>query len=488
MEHDPHYSLGSRAYRAMVDNGFSPDLSPEVIGQVHQIELATQVSGGHPSMQDLRSLLWSSIDNDDSRDLDQLEVAEALPNGRIRLMVGIADVDAVVSQNTPIDRHASDNTISVYTGVRTFPMLPEALSHDSTSLIQGTDRAAIVTDMEIDRDGTVQSSKIFPALVHNHARLTYDEVGPWLEGRANAPVGVANTTGMEAQLRLQAQAAERLYSQRVQNGALEFDTVEARPIVTDGQVVDLAVPPKNLARRMIENFMIAANTTMASLLESRGVPSIQRVVRSPQRWPRIVELAVRLGESLPPDPDPRALSTFLAKRKQADPIHFPDLSLSIVKLMGPGEYTVVKSVFEHAGHFGLAVYSYTHSTAPNRRFADVVVQRLLKALNQGVNPPYSEEDLNAIAAHCTERENAARKVERLMRKVVAAALMSDRIGQSFSAIVTGASEKGTYVRLLAPPVEGRVVHGEDGLDVGDRVHVRLIDTDPNRGFIDFACG
>lgn len=482
MDHDAHFSLPARAHLAMVEEGFAPDLTSDAEAQLKHLESQPENT---PSRRDLRNLLWSSIDNEESRDLDQVEVAEALPEGRVRLLVGIADVDAFVSQGSPIDQHAQENTCSVYTGVRTFPMLPEELSTDRTSLLEGQDRAAIVTEMVINSDGEVETADIYPALLHNRARLTYDEVGAWLEGQGEMPADIAKTPGMEGQIRLQQETAERLHARRLSQGALEFESVEAYPVVSDGRVVDLKVPPKNLARRIIENFMIAANTTMANYLETRHVPAIQRVVRSPQRWPRIVELAARWGVVLPPEPDPRALADFLEVRRKADPLRFPELSLSVVKLMGPGEYTVVTSPEEHAGHFGLAVYSYTHSTAPNRRYADLIVQRLLKSVVRQTTPPYSAGELTQMASHCTERENAARKVERLMRKVIAADLLSHRIGQTFDAIVTGVSSKGTFVRLIAPPVEGRVMRGEHGLDVGDRLRVRLIHTDPDRGFIDF---
>lgn len=482
-----HFDLRARAHQAMLDNGFEPDFLSPALQQVDAIEKDRRPIVVPEGLRDLRSLLWSSIDNDDSRDLDQIEVAEALPNGNIRVMVGVADVDFRVAKGSPIDRHADHNRTSVYTGVETFPMLPEALSTDLTSLGQDVDREAIVILMEIDGQGEVHTSEIFRALTRNYAKLAYDAVGDWLEGKGPLPPAAAAVPGMDAQLRLQSEAANRVREQRQRQGALDFETIEAQPVMQDGQVVDLSVPRKNQARAIIENLMVSANTTIARYLETRGVPAIQRVVRSPERWPRIVDLAARLGEHLPATADPVALSQFLIRRKAADPIHFPDLSLSVVKLLGPGEYEVVRSPLEHTGHFGLAVTSYTHSTAPNRRFADIVIQRLIKAVLSHAPSPYTVEELETIAAGCTERENAARKVERLMRKVAAAVLLSHRIGQVFHSIVTGASPKGTYVRLLSPPVEGRVIRGECNLDVGDHARVRLVGTDPERGFIDFEC-
>jgi VacB/RNase II family 3'-5' exoribonuclease len=479
------FNLSARAHQAMIDAGFVPDFPPEAMRQLQAIE-AKPPPATSPEIRDLRSLLWSSIDNTESRDLDQVEYAERLANGDIRVLVGIADVDAFVPHDSPIDRHAGENTTSVYLGVAIYPMLPEQLSTDTTSLLDNEDRLALVIEMVVDSQGNLTSSGVSQALLRNDAKLSYEGIGAWLENGGTPPAEVARIAGLEAQLRLQDEAAERLHAHRESQGALDFETIEAQPVMQDGHVVGLKVTPKNRARYLIENFMIAANTAMATYLETSGVPSIQRVVRSPERWDRIVALAAQMGEHLPSQPDSRALSGFLARRKAADPAHFPDLSLSIVKLLGPGEYTVVRSPLEHAGHFGLAVHNYTHSTAPNRRYADLVTQRLLKAIIRQAAPPYSEEALTQIAQRCTEREDAARKVERLMRKVAAAVLLSNRIGEVFDAIVTGASEKGTYARVISPPVEGRIVQGEHGLDVGDRVRVRLIRTEPWQGFIDFA--
>lgn len=481
------FDLHERSNRAMLDSGFEPRFSVEAVNQADAEMRADRNPAPNKDLRDLRHLLWSSIDNRESLDLDQIEVAERLESGSIRVMVGVADVDSHVPINSPIDAHALHNKCSVYTGVEIYPMLPEPLSTDLTSLKQDAERAAIVISMDVDEHGDVVTSDIFRALTYNHAKLSYDSVGDWLEGEGPMPPAVAAVAGMEKQVRLQADASNRIRNQRIRAGSLDFETIEAQPVMQDGNVVDLHVPRKNQARAIIENFMIAANSTMANYLESRGIPSIQRVVRSPERWPRIVELASRLHEHLPPEADPVALSQFLVRRRIADPVHFPDLSLSTVKLLGPGEYEVVSAPGDHAGHFGLAVHSYTHSTAPNRRFADMVIQRLIKSVLAGGKPPYTPDELDTISRGCTERENRARKVERLMRKVAAALMMHARIGHEFDGIVTGASPKGTYVRLMSPPVEGRVTHNECDLDVGDRVRVKLLNTDPERGFIDFAC-
>ncbi len=473
------------AHQAMVENGFEPDMPQAVVDELHSLQTKPQPTDS--ATQDLRTLLWSSIDDRKSRDLDQVEYAEQLAGGDIRVLVGIANVDALVKKGSAIDQHAAANGTSVYAGFRTFPMLPEELSTDKTSLIGGADRTSLVNEMILAADGTVKSSRVFPALLHNFAKLSYEAVGAWLDNRVPIPPEVAQVPGMEAQIRLQFEAAQRLRALRREHGALELDTIQAAPVLDNaGTVTDLSVTERNSARDLIENFMIAANVAMAQFLEAQGVLSIRRVVRTPEHWPRIVEIANSLSEKLPDQPDSRALADFLARRKTADPDHFPDLSLSIVKLLGPGEYMVQKPGAASEGHFGLAVHDYTHSTAPNRRYADLITQRLVKALLAKAAAPYSESELTAIAAHCTAREDAARKVERKMRKVAAAVLMQNRIGEEFDAIVTGASPKGIFARTLRPPVDGRVMRGEQGLGIGDRIKVRLLSAEPERGFIDFG--
>ncbi|HYV25302.1 MAG TPA: RNB domain-containing ribonuclease [Pyrinomonadaceae bacterium] len=481
--------LSAIAQQAMIDAGFVPDLPDTVLAELKSLAANPPKAASDSGTRDMRTLLWSSIDDRKSRDLDQVEYAERLPSGDICVRVGIADVDALVEKGSAIDSHAAENSTSVYTGVRTFPMLPEQLSTDMTSLVGGADRSSIVTEVIIAPDGTVKSTDVYPALLHNYAKLSYEAVGAWLDNTGRMPPEIAGVPKMDAQIRLQFEAAEHLRELRKEHGALELETIEASPVInTLGQVTELSVVERNSARDLIENFMIAANVAMAQFLTAQGALSLRRVVRTPEHWDRIVEIARELGEKLPPRPDSRALADFLARRKAADPQHFPDLSLSVIKLMGPGEYTVEKpgTSGDQSIHFGLAVHDYTHSTAPNRRFADLVSQRLVKAVLRKETGPYTEAELTAIAAHCTEREDAARKVERKMRKVGAAVLMQHRVGEVFDAIVTGASSKGTYARLIKPPVDGRIMRGEQGLRVGEKISVKLLDADPQRGFIDFG--
>jgi len=468
----------------MVDAGFQPDFPPDVLRVVQEIQglaPATTTSG----VQDLRALLWSSIDNDTSRDLDQIEYVEKLSDGTNRLLVGIADVDSAVPKSAAPDRQAALETTSVYTGITTFPMLPVELSTDLTSLLDQKDRRAIVIELRVLESGEVTDHTVYPALVTNRAKLAYSSTGAWLEGKGPMPPGVSAVPGMEAQLRLQFELSVQLRNLRKQQGALAFGSVEATPVMANGEVKDLAVSAHNVAQDIIESFMVGANVAMAEYLSQKASLSIRRVVRTPRRWDRIQAIAAQFGLSLPATPDSRALSEFLERRKTADPLHFPDLSLAVIKLLGPGEYIVEPPGTEHEGHFGLAVHDYTHSTAPNRRFADLVTQRLLKSAALSAPGPYTEPELTQIAAHCTEREDAARKVERLMRKVIAASALSHRLGEPFDGVVTGASLKGTYVRLLTFPAEGRVVRAERGIDVGDRVRVKLVSVDVNKGFIDF---
>jgi exoribonuclease-2 len=482
MTHPP-IDLKGRAHRAVIEAGFHPDFPPEVGREIQALRQAQSTATG--DVQDLRSLLWSSIDNDQSRDLDQIEYVERLPDGTMRLLVGVAEVDALVPKASATDRQAGLEATSVYTGVATFPMLPPELSTDLTSLLDAQERLSLVVEMQVQDTGEVSDKTLYRAQVRNQAKLTYSATGAWLEGRGPLPPAVANVPGMEAQLRLQRETSERLRGLRKQHGALTFAAAEATPVVENDQITDLRLNHHNAAEDIIESFMVAANVAMAQLLRESGALSIRRVVREPRRWERIQEIAARLGAQLPAAPDSRALSEFLAAQQTADPVHFPDLSLCVVKLLGPGEYIVEAPGAEQQGHFGLAVHDYTHSTAPNRRYADLVTQRLLKGIVAHSPAPYSQTELSEIAAHCTEREDAARKVERLMRKVVAASVLSARLDETFEGVVTGASPKGTYVRLVKFPAEGRVVRGAQGIDVGDRVRVRLVSVDVNQGFIDF---
>jgi VacB/RNase II family 3'-5' exoribonuclease len=477
------FDLKARARQAMLDAGFHPDFPAAVSREIQALrQSAPKIDA---TVRDLRSLLWSSIDNDSSRDLDQVEYAEKLPDGTTRLLVGIADVDASVRKGSATDQYAAAEATSVYTGVATFPMLPEELSTDLTSLRDAQDRVSLVIELHVLDSGEVKDHDIYPAWLHNRAKLAYNSTGTWLEGNGPIPPAIAAVPGMEAQLRLQLATSQRLRNLRKQQGALAFGSIEAVPVVQNGEVKDLAINRHTVAEDIIESFMVAANVAMAKYLREKASLAIRRVVRTPKRWEGIQIIAAKFGVKLPATPDPRALSDFLDQRQAADPAHFPDLSLSIVKLLGPGEYIVESTGAEHEGHFGLAVQDYTHSTAPNRRYADLVTQRLLKATSAGAPGPYSESELTAIAAHCTEREDAARKVERLMRKVAAACMLNRRIGEVFDGVVTGASPKGTYVRLLKTPAEGRVIRGAQGLDVGDTVRVKLISVEVAKGFIDF---
>jgi exoribonuclease II len=465
----------------MIELGLDPEYPPAALAELDAIHAAAPADA---SIRDLRDRLWCSIDNDDSRDLDQLTVAEKSGDG-VTILIAVADVDALVRRDSAVDGHARHNTTSVYTAGGIFAMLPEKLSTDLTSLNENADRLAVVVEMSMGRDGAAGDGRVYRALVRNHAKLAYNGVAAWLEGASPAPAKVAATPGLDEQLRTQDRVAQQLRELRHEHGALSLQTIEARPVFADGQIEDLRAEEKNRARELIEDVMIAANGTVARFLASRGLPSFRRVLRSPERWDRIVELAHGLGEDLPATPDGRALEAFLNRRRAADPERFPDLSLSIVKLMGRGEYTVERPG-QTEGHFGLAVGDYTHSTAPNRRFPDLITQRLVKAALASGPSPYEAGELVALARHCTEQEHNAEKVERRVRKSAAALLLLHRIGERFHGLVTGASSKGTWVRIPAPPIEGRVVRGFRGLDVGDRVTVELLEVDVDRGYIDFA--
>jgi exoribonuclease-2 len=436
--------------------------------------------------KDLRQLLWASIDNDDSRDLDQLTVAEALPDNKVKILVAVADVDALVKKNSAIDEHAHQNTTSIYTAGKTFPMLPERLSTDLTSLNYQEDRPAIIIEMIISEMGGILSSDIYPAEVRNHAKLAYNSVAAWLDGKAAAPdKALVVDPPLQENLRIQDKAAQKLRSQRHLRGALELQTLEARPVFAGDEIQDLQAEETNRAKEIIEDFMIAANDVTALFLQGKQVASLRRVVRVPKRWDRIVEVAAQHSFQLPAQPDSVALAHFLTAQKAADPFRFPDLSLVIIKLLGSGEYVVELPNETAPGHFGLAVKDYTHSTAPNRRFPDLITQRILKATLSGSAMPYSQAELVELAKHCTEKEDDANKVERLVSKSAAAMLLSSRIGDQFDAICTGAADKGTWVRIFHPPIEGRLLHGYEGVDVGNRLKVKLIHTDVDKGFIDF---
>jgi VacB/RNase II family 3'-5' exoribonuclease len=477
-------NLQAVARQVMQAEGFEPDFPPEVPKQLADISAHPPQLVPSDKVRDLRSLLWSSIDNDTSKDLDQIEVAERLPNGDIKVMIGIADVDSFVGTDSPIDQHAERETTSVYTGVAIFPMLPNELSTGASSLLPDVDRPAVVTEFAVNASGALSSSTVYRAIVRNKAQLTYNGVGAWLEGTAPAPPKVAASAELQAQLKLQDQVAQALKKLRYEHGALNLDTSEVLPLLVNEQVVDVVKTTKNRATDLIEDFMIAANGVVARLL--LNVSSLRRIVRTPAHWDGIVRLAAAQGEKLPATPDSKALNDFLLKRKAADPDHFADLSLAVIKLVGPGEYVLERPGDSPEGHFGLAVQDYTHSTAPNRRFPDVVTQRLIKASLDGKPGPYSDNDLAAIASNCTEKGDAARKVEREMSKRLAAMAMSHRVGETFDAMVTGTTPKGTFVRVFQPHMEGLLAQGAQGLHVGDKLRAKLVRTDVQRGFIDFA--
>jgi exoribonuclease-2 len=477
-------TLAQIADEAMVANGLEPNFPPEVLKQLEGIQPLARKE--LDQLKDLTGLLWCSIDNDDSRDLDQISASERLDGGKTRLYVGVADVDALVKNRTAIDTHAQKNTTSVYTGVKTFPMLPERLSTDLTSLSENEERAAMIIEMVVDQDGKVGDTSVYRARVKNKAKLTYNGVAAWLDNKGPLPAAAARVKGMDEQLKTQDEAAQRMRKRRYDHGALDFQSLQTRAVTQDGVVVDLKPEIQNRAGELIEDLMVAANGVTARFLTGKGCPTLRRVVKTPERWPRIVEVAKSLGTKLPEEPDSKALGVFLTGQKAKDPVHFPDLSLTIVKLMGRGEYVLDVPGQEPTGHFGLAVKDYNHSTAPNRRYPDLITMRLLKTALENQAPAYSLDELSMLAKHCTGQENASEKVERQMRKSASAAFLSPRIGQFFDAIITGASEKGTWVRVLQPPVEGYLAQGGHGLDVGDRVRVKLITVNVEKGFIDFA--
>jgi VacB/RNase II family 3'-5' exoribonuclease len=483
-----HHTVDLKAIagNAMMKYGFEPFFPNSVLREVAAINVKT-LPDNQEDTKDLRMHLWSSIDNYDSMDLDQMEFVNHGQNGEIEVKIAIADVDTYVQKHSQTDQHAAHNGTSVYTGIETFPMLPDKLSKGISSLLPGQDHMAIVIEYTVLPDGDVRRGDIYRALVSNKAKLIYEEVGDWLDGVEAIPPSVREVPGLEEQVRLQSEAARRLKNYRMEKGALDLETIEANAVVEMGFVKDLVVQKKNMARSIIEEFMVAANGTMVDYLGKAGIPMIQRVVRTPKYWEELVITAATYGETLPAEPDSKALSAFLNRQKEADPERFPDLSLTVVKLIGPGEYMTLEPGEPPYGHFGLAVTDYTHGTAPNRRYVDLIIQRLIKSVLDRVPSPYTLEELIDKSTWLTGREKGSKKVERFMRKAAAAVLLQDRIGKFFEAIVTGASEKGTYVRLITPPAEGRVMRGEHGLRVGQRVRVRLVKTDPYNGYIDFEC-
>jgi VacB/RNase II family 3'-5' exoribonuclease len=475
--------LRAIAVAAMRARGLEPEFPADAVAQAAALQSPPRSSEA-PS-RDLRALLWCSIDNDDSRDLDQLSVAEPLANGGVKILVAVADVDAAIHKGSPVDRHAAQNTTSVYTPAVIFPMLPEKLSTDLTSLNPDEDRLAVVVEFIASASGDVSQSNVYGAVVHNHAKLAYNAVGAWLTGQGPLPPAAAAVAGIDEQLKIQDRVAQALDRQRRERGALQFETIEVQPLFDGDTLRDVEAQVPNRAKALIENLMVASNGVVARFLDTGGFPSLRRVVRSPERWDRIRDLASTLDQRLPDAPDSKALGAFLARRRQAAPDLFPDLSHTVIRLLGSGEYVVDPPGADPPGHFGLAVRDYTHSTAPNRRYPDLITQRLLKAALAGHPPPYAITELESLAAHCTRQEDNANKVERQVRKSATAMVIASRVGERFDAIVTGASNKGTFVRVAAPPIEGKLVKGDSGFDVGDRLRVRLASVDVDRGFIDF---
>ena len=471
------------ATRAMLERGLLPDFSGEAIAELDKINAPAKMSD--EKTRDLRGLLWASIDNDDSRDLDQLTVTEEMPGDKVKILVAVADVDALVKKGSAIDKHARHNTTSVYTAAKIFPMLPEKLSTNLTSLNVNEDRLSIVVEMVIGIDGSLQDSNVYRASVRNHAQLAYNSVAAWLDGKETLPPAIAAVNGLAENLRVQDRVAQNMKNFRHVHGALSLETIEARPIFEGESIRDLQGEDKNRAMDIIEEFMIAANGVTARYLSTRKFPSIRRVVRTPRRWERIVEIAAEHGFKLPGNPDSKALEKFLTKEKAKDPIRFPDLSLVVIKLLGRGEYIAELPEDIAPGHFGLALKDYTHSTAPNRRYTDLITQRLLKAAIDAGPSPYRKDELDDLATHCTNQEDATTKVERQVGKSAAALLLESRIGEQFDAMVTGSAPKGTWVRLLSMPIEGMLKAGFEGVDVGDRIRVQLVSTDVEQGFIDF---
>ena len=473
------------AHAVMTQYGFDFIIAKPVIDEINALDPGKLLDNAQGAVKDLRGLLWSSIDNSESLDLDQVEYCERGISDEIIVKVAIADVDLFVPKESQTDIYAARNGTSVYTGVDVFPLLPARLSTNLTSLLPDADHDVLVIEFSVFPDGTVVSGSVYRALIRNKAKLVYEEIGDWIESKTGIPESVERVPGLKEQLELQDEAAERLRKFRIEQGALEFDTVEPKPVIREEKVVTLLVQEKNRASFIVENFMIAANVTMSQFLRKAGIPMIQRVVRVPKNWPGIMEVAATFHETLPLNPDAKALAQFLNKRRISDSETFPDLSLTIVKLLGPGEYVMLEPQADSLGHFGLAVMDYTHGTAPNRRYVDIIIQRLLKAVLNKRPCPYDKNELINCATRCTDRDQAAKKVERFMRKAAAAVLLSDQIGKSFDGIITGVSDKGTYVRIVMPPAEGRVMRGEKGLVVGQKVRVRLIGMNPYKGQIDF---
>ncbi len=469
-------TLEEIAHQAMVERNFIPDFSKKILNELEGLQ---EPAKPFKEIRDLRDFLWVSIDNVDSKDLDQLTYAE-----KDRLYVAIADVDALVQKSSAIDQRASHNTTSVYTPAKIFPMLPLKLSNDLTSLNEKTDRCAIVIEIKIGENGRFDLSDVYSAWVHNHAKLNYPCVGAWLEHKP-CQEKIPPIPHLKEQLILQDQMAQKIHNFRASHGALEFGVIELQAVIVEGVPVSIEERQINRAHLLIENAMIAANVAATRYLKERKLPTIRRVVKTPKRWDRIVVLAKAAGEKLSPKPDPKELRQFLLKQQKEAPLQFPDLSLAIIKLLGRGEYVLGLPGQPSLGHFDLAEQEYCHATAPNRRFPDLMMQRLLKSALFGTKSVYSNQELGSLADHCTLKETDAEKVERRLIKCAAAIVLENEIGKTFEAMITGAAPKGTWVRLLEPHIEGKLVKGFEGVDVGDFLKVRLISVDLFKGYIDF---
>ena len=477
MTNDESAQLAAIAERSMTEGGFIPHPPPQALADAQAATPMQNADGA----KDLSALPWTSIDNPESRDLDQIEAVEAVDGG-IKLYVGIADVEHCVPFGKAIDLFAGHNTTSVYTGVRTFPMLPERFSFDLTSLVAGQKRLSVVIETFITADGQVKSGAVYTAVTLNKAKLDYPSVSAWLDGKTPPPPGLAGNADLQKQVQLQDGLAKSLGASRKRLGALDIDTREVS-VVTDphGVVSHLAANEQTRAGSIIEELMIASNTALAKELDARGQPSIRRVVKEPERWAKIVVYAAGFAVTLPAEPSALALSGFADKMRTEKADRFAEISLALVKLIGRGEYEAHEPGEDETGHFGLAAQAYTHSTAPNRRYVDLVTQRIVKKTRS-----YSPAELAAVAKRCTDQEVASKKVERQVQKAVGAMLLKHRIGEVFSGVVTGAGPKGTWARIFDVPVEGKVISGEKGLDVGAAVRLKLVEANPERGFIDFA--
>jgi exoribonuclease-2 len=483
----PSIDLRVVARQALLDRGINIDFPASVVTEARE---AVEPNYKKLGVRDLTNWLWSSIDNDDSRDLDQIEYLDISTQGKWVLYVAIADVEYFVRKGSALDKYAATNTCSIYTGVQVFPMLPNELSTDLTSFNQGKTRLAVVTETHISKDGEVVSSTVFPAIVKNQARLAYDAVAAWLEGVTpeRDPTGsiekLSRNPALQDQIREQEKVAISLRKHREARGALDFVSPQLRATTTPDGKVEVGAQYANRATIIIQEFMVATNEAVDQFLQEKKLPSIQRIVREPKNWPRMAEIASVHGTTLPPKPDGKALQEFLAVQRKRDPHNFPELSLAMIKLLGRGEYVVKTHARDSLGHFGLATPNYAHSTAPNRRYPDLITQRMLKAAFSQKDSPYSLEELDAIAQRCSAKEDDSNRIERQVQKSVAALALRERIGDIFPALVTGVNEDGTWVRVVDPPVEGKL-QADRPFKVGDHVKARLTKTNPMRGFLDF---